>query len=63
MSAHIIERAFQLAQSGDCRSLTEIQQQLRREGFTRIPEHLHGRSIKNQLNRLMIPSRCAAKRT
>ena len=49
----VVERALQLAGSGECRTLGDIHQRLRREQFTQIPEHLAGRSIKAQLNQLM----------
>lgn len=50
---NIIERAFQLARSGDCRNLGEIQQALSREQFTQIQAHLGGRAIKAQLLKLI----------
>jgi len=53
MPENIIERAFQLARSGQCRSMADIHQQLRREGFIQIQEHLSGRLIKSQLTRLI----------
>lgn len=53
MTEHIIERAFELARSGECRRMADIHQQLRSEGFTQIQAYLGGRSIKDQLNKLM----------
>lgn len=53
MSDRILERAFQLARSGQCRQLSDIHHRLKLEGFTQIQAHLDGRSIKSQLKKLM----------
>lgn len=53
MSDRIVERAFQLARSGECRKMGDILQALRRERFTQIEAHLGGRLIKEQLSKLM----------
>jgi len=45
-----IERAFQLAREGVCRSVEDIRGQLTSEGYDRVLEHLSGMSIKRQLN-------------
>jgi hypothetical protein len=45
-----IERAFQLAREGACRSVGDIRDQLTSEGYDRVLEHLSGMSIKRQLN-------------
>jgi hypothetical protein len=45
----IIERAFQLAQSGQFRNLRDIARQLKHEGYS-VQHHLEGRSIKDQLH-------------
>lgn len=45
-----IERAFQLAKAGSCRSITDIRNQLSTEGFDGVHGHLDGMSIKRQLN-------------
>ena len=45
-----IERAFQLAREGACRSVEDIRGQLTSEGYDRVLEHLSGMSIKRQLN-------------
>jgi len=57
MSEHIIERAFQLARSGQCRRVADIHQQLKREGFAEVQDHLQGRAIKGQLSKLMADAR------
>jgi hypothetical protein len=54
---NIIERAFQLARSGECRTLGEIHQRLRREQYSQTSEHLSGRLIKAQLSKLMEQAR------
>ena len=53
MSDRILERAFELARSGQCRHLSEIHHQLKLEGFTQIQAHLDGPTIKIQLKKLM----------
>lgn len=45
-----IERAFQLAKAGTCRSISDIRNQLSAEGFDGVHGHLDGMSIKRQLN-------------
>lgn len=45
-----IERAFQLAKAGTCRSVTDIRNQLSVEGYDGVHGHLDGMSIKRQLN-------------
>ena len=43
-----LERAFQLARSGDCEDLTALRRRLRAEGYSR---HLiEGRALIRQLN-------------
>lgn len=45
-----IERAFQLAKAGTCRSVSDIRNQLSAEGYDGVHGHLDGMSIKRQLN-------------
>ena len=45
-----IERAFQLARGGACRSIADIRSQLSAEGYDGVHSHLDGMSIKRQLN-------------
>ncbi len=50
-----IERAFELAKSGDCANVAELRKQLRSEGY---PEyHLVGPSLSRQLRDLCMASR------
>jgi hypothetical protein len=48
-----IERAFELARGGECRSINDIRQQLKIEGCANYDAHLSGLSIKRQLVALM----------
>jgi hypothetical protein len=48
-----IERAFALARSGECRTMPELKQRLRRENLEAVESHLAGKSIKAQLIGLM----------
>jgi len=47
--ARTIERAFELARSGNVRSLTELRRVLRSEGCDQVEFHLEGKLIKKQL--------------
>lgn len=47
-----IERAFELARSGDCRSVLEIRQRLKAERHPLVDEHLTGHSIRRELAKL-----------
>lgn len=54
MSEHrIIERAFDLAGSGNVRNMGEIERALSREGFLNVIEHLSAPSLLTQLKKLM----------
>jgi len=48
-----LERAFELAGTGACRSMVDLRQRLRREQLTQIDAHLGGKLIKAQLVKLM----------
>jgi hypothetical protein len=50
-----IERAFQLAQSGDCDSLADIRKRLKSEGFSE--HYIYGVSLYKQLRQLMRDAR------
>ena len=47
-----LERAFELARSGECASPAEIRLRLKRERFDSVEAHLQGPSITRQLRRL-----------
>ena len=44
-----VDRAIELAQSGQMRSVNEIRQRLRREGHDAVHQYLHGPAINQQL--------------
>jgi hypothetical protein len=48
-----IERAYQLASSGECASLADIRKRLTAEGCQQVTQHLSGRSIQQALRRLL----------
>ena len=51
---NIIQRAFELA--SDCRSIVEVRDRLRREGYFHVDAHLGGRLIKSEIKqRLNFP--------
>ncbi len=47
-----LERAFELARSGECASTAEIRLRLKREGHDQVEAHLQGPSISRQLRLL-----------
>jgi hypothetical protein len=49
----MIERAIQLAQSGQCISVNDVRQRLRREGYVGIGVELAGAAINRQLVELL----------
>jgi hypothetical protein len=55
MSSHrptTLERAYELAQGGGCRTVGEIKQALQSEGFERIQDSLYGPSLTSALRKL-----------
>ncbi|WP_157082324.1 hypothetical protein [Sphingomonas pruni] len=53
----MIERAIQLAQSGQCISVNDVRQRLRREGYVGIGVELGGAAINRQLIELLHAAR------
>lgn len=47
-----IERAYQLAESGTCRTVGDVKQKLNAEGFERVQESLYGSSVTSALRKL-----------
>lgn len=47
-----IERAYQLAEGGDCRTVGDIKQRLQAEGHERVQENLYGASLTGALRKL-----------
>jgi hypothetical protein len=48
-----IERAFELARSGACKTILEIRSQLKRERYGSVDSHLEGPVLRRQLTALM----------
>jgi hypothetical protein len=55
----ILERAFALAQSGECSGIDDIRKKLKSERYESIDQHLAGPSIKRQLNQLCLAAKAA----
>jgi len=47
-----LERAYQLARGGECRTVSDIKQKLQAEGFERIQDSLYGPSLTSALRKL-----------
>lgn len=52
-----LERAFHLARGGQCKSVNDVRQALRREGYDAVHQHLHGAAINRQLVDLIAEAR------
>ena len=63
MQRTTIERAFELASSGECRTMDELKRRLRREQLEAVDFHLAGKSIKAQLNELMTQARAGSRQS
>ncbi|HEU0067008.1 MAG TPA: hypothetical protein VFQ57_07190 [Sphingomonas sp.] len=48
-----LERAFELARTGTCRTIDDIRRQLTREGFELVHAHVSGGMVTRQLKDLM----------
>lgn len=55
----VLERAFELARSGECRSMVEVKQRLRSERYQGIDENLQGPSIRRQFSKLFAEAKLA----
>ena len=51
-----VERAFELARGGQCRSLDDVRRQLTAEKHENVASHLSGKSLGKQLRALMATS-------
>jgi hypothetical protein len=49
-----VERAFQLAREGACRSVSDIRERLTAEGYEGVFSHLNGMSIRRQLTAALV---------
>jgi hypothetical protein len=57
----IIERAYQLARSGECANLTGVKDRLRTEGYANVNGHLSGPVITRALRRLCTQTRAKSE--
>jgi hypothetical protein len=48
----IVERAFELAASGECRDAREVERRLKWEGYEAVAAHLDSASLRKQLRAL-----------
>lgn len=48
-----VERAFELASGGSCRTVEDIRKRLSFESYLAVDAHLAGTAIRKQLNALM----------
>jgi hypothetical protein len=53
----VVERAFQIAKSGKVANVSALRAQLSGEGYSNSAQALAGRSISNQLSRLIVQAR------
>ena len=58
----IIERAFQIAKSGGVVNLQDVRTQLAREGYSNVSAALTGRSLGQQIARMITDARAAPNR-
>lgn len=52
-----LERAFELARSGEYASASEIRRQLKAEGYQDADKQLYGQSIVSQLRKICIEAK------
>ena len=48
-SSNLLERAFELSSSGDCKDVVDLERRLKREGYEGVTAHLSGKSLRRQL--------------
>jgi chaperonin GroEL (HSP60 family) len=53
----ILERAFDLARSGACRSVEEIAKKLKQEQYEAVDTHLGGSSLRKELRKICAEAR------
>ncbi len=49
-----LERAYELARSGECRTVGEIKARLQQEGHERVQDRLYGGSLTSALRKLCV---------
>jgi hypothetical protein len=55
-----LERAFELAKSGDCLTISEIRSKLKKEQRDSVDAHLAGPALQRQLRTLLAHKRVSA---
>jgi hypothetical protein len=55
----VVERAFEIAKSGKVANTAELRKQLTAEGYANNAQFLAGRSLSNQLTRMIAEARMA----
>ncbi len=53
----VVQRAFQIAKSGKVANITALRKQLTAEGYANSAQSLAGRSLSNQLSRMIAEAR------
>ncbi|WP_174298107.1 hypothetical protein [Sphingomonas bacterium] len=56
-NVNLLERAFQLARDGDCRTIAEITKVLKTEDYNGVDAQLQGPSLRGQLRQLCMVAR------
>jgi hypothetical protein len=56
-----LERAYELARSGECKGVGEIRQRLKTEGYDNIAGQLYGSTVTRALNGLCAAARASAE--
>ena len=49
MELNILERAFELARTGECGSIDDIRRRLKTERYSQVDAHLSGATLRRQL--------------
>jgi hypothetical protein len=55
----VVERAFEIAKSGKVANTAELRKQLTAEGYANNAQFLAGRSLSNQLTRMIAEAKMA----
>jgi len=61
MELNILERAFELAKTGDCASIDDIRRRLKAEQYSHVDAHLAGATVRRQLLGLVKEARGEGK--
>lgn len=56
----LLERAFQMARSGQVATITEITHNLRKEGYVNAPSVMSGKGLRTTLRKLIQANRTEA---